>query len=179
MAMIIGHSESRNPTFGCNQVVIVRDQDTKHTLPVFLKQALCLTVYEAKGLEFDDVILYNFFDSSPAGNKWRILKDITMTTETRRKIKINEELTINELDSKQFDQKMKKLQKQAEDQEEDKTEEYTKLHVDQRNEILRDFSILCNELKHLYVSVTRPKVRLLIYDQDGKNRQAITQYWQD
>jgi DNA helicase IV len=22
---------------------------------------LCLTVYEAKGLEFDDVILYNFF----------------------------------------------------------------------------------------------------------------------
>lgn len=41
MAMIIGHSsESRSPQFGCNQVVIVRDQETKKNLPLFLKQAL-------------------------------------------------------------------------------------------------------------------------------------------
>jgi ATP-dependent exoDNAse (exonuclease V) beta subunit len=76
MAMIIGHSETRNPTFGCNQVIIVRDQETKNTLPIFLKQALCLTVYEAKGLEFDDVILYNFFTNSPASNQYRLLKDL-------------------------------------------------------------------------------------------------------
>jgi hypothetical protein len=28
---------------------------------------LCLTVYEAKGLEFDDVILYNFFHMGDIG----------------------------------------------------------------------------------------------------------------
>jgi len=26
-----------------------------------LQHALCLTIYEAKGLEFNDVILFNFF----------------------------------------------------------------------------------------------------------------------
>lgn len=30
-----------------------------------LQHALCLTIYEAKGLEFDDVILFNFFSDSP------------------------------------------------------------------------------------------------------------------
>ena len=33
----------------------------KKNLPEFMKNMLCLTVYEVKGLEFDDVILYNFF----------------------------------------------------------------------------------------------------------------------
>ena len=34
--------------FGCNQVIIVRNQDSKKNLPSFLKHALCLTIYEAK-----------------------------------------------------------------------------------------------------------------------------------
>lgn len=50
--------------FGCNQVIIVRDQESKEKLPSVLQHALVLTVYEAKGLEFDDVILYNFFSDS-------------------------------------------------------------------------------------------------------------------
>lgn len=54
---------SNKPQFGCNQVVIVRDQSQKETVPTYLKSMLCLTVYEAKGLEFDDVILFNFFNS--------------------------------------------------------------------------------------------------------------------
>lgn len=29
-----------------------------------LKNALILTIYEAKGLEFNDVILYNFFNDA-------------------------------------------------------------------------------------------------------------------
>jgi hypothetical protein len=29
-----------------------------------LQHALCLTILEAKGLEFDDVVLYNFFSDS-------------------------------------------------------------------------------------------------------------------
>ena len=60
--------------FGCDQVVIVRDQAAKRSLPALLSHALCLTVYEAKGLEFDDVVLYNFFADSPlAGKQWQLL----------------------------------------------------------------------------------------------------------
>jgi len=50
--------------FGCNQVILVRNQESKDKIPVMLRHALCLTLYEAKGLEFDDVILYNFFADS-------------------------------------------------------------------------------------------------------------------
>ncbi|KAJ1459487.1 hypothetical protein M885DRAFT_60269 [Pelagophyceae sp. CCMP2097] len=32
-----------------------------------------MTVFEAKGLEFDDVLLYNFFCDSPADKEWRVL----------------------------------------------------------------------------------------------------------
>lgn len=39
-----------------------------------LQHALCLTIYEAKGLEFNDVILFNFFDESKCRDKWNLLK---------------------------------------------------------------------------------------------------------
>ncbi|CAI2185426.1 13549_t:CDS:2 [Funneliformis geosporum] len=60
--------------FRASQVVIVRDEKAKervnkinkHIRPVF-------TVFDAKGLEFNDVILYNFFTDSPAGSKWRVI----------------------------------------------------------------------------------------------------------
>ena len=77
--MMMASSQSTTPKFGCNQVVIVRNQETKNTLPLFLKKALCLTVYEAKGLEFDDVILYDFFTESLCEGQWRIINDIEVT----------------------------------------------------------------------------------------------------
>ena len=177
LAMMIGHTDTKNPVFGWNQVVIVRDQESKSTLPEFLKQALCLTVYEAKGLEFDDVILFNFFNGSPVANQWRILKDLVISKESRRKLRIDEELTINELDSKQFKKKMKKLEEEADDNNQE-YEEVNVLEVEGRTEIQSKFSSLWNELKHLYVSITRPKLRLLIYDEDSKSRNSITEYWE-
>ena len=45
-------------------MIIVRDQESKERIPEFMKDLLCLTIYEAKGLEFDDVILFNFFQDS-------------------------------------------------------------------------------------------------------------------
>jgi len=41
-----------------------------------MKDMLCLTVYEAKGLEFTDVILFNFFKDSKCGNEWNLLNDV-------------------------------------------------------------------------------------------------------
>ena len=60
-------------------MVIVREQAQKDNLPDFLMNMLCLTVFEAKGLEFDDVILYNFFNSGEiASNKWKLINDIKL-----------------------------------------------------------------------------------------------------
>ena len=41
---------------------------------------LCLTVYESKGLEFNDVIIYNFFDDSEtSSNQWKALNDLMLS----------------------------------------------------------------------------------------------------
>jgi len=42
-----------------------------------MKTMLCLTVYESKGLEFDDVILFNFFAMGEIKtNLWKLLHQI-------------------------------------------------------------------------------------------------------
>ena len=51
--------------FGAHQVIIVQNDEVKKTLPDVLKAGIVLTVFESKGLEFDDVLLYNFFSDSP------------------------------------------------------------------------------------------------------------------
>ena len=50
--------------FGAHQVIIVQSEEAKKCLPEVLKGAIVLTVFESKGLEFDDVLLYNFFTDS-------------------------------------------------------------------------------------------------------------------
>ena len=43
-----------------------------------MQSMLCLTVYEAKGLEFDDVILFNFFSRGEIkAAQWKLLQHIT------------------------------------------------------------------------------------------------------
>ncbi|KAG2708639.1 hypothetical protein I3760_05G201800 [Carya illinoinensis] len=60
--------------FGAEQVILVRDDSARKEVAKYVgKQALVLTIVECKGLEFQDVLLYNFFGSSPLQNKWRII----------------------------------------------------------------------------------------------------------
>ncbi|CAG8547507.1 18433_t:CDS:10 [Acaulospora morrowiae] len=70
--------------FGADQVIIVRNDETKkHVRNLNENAGLVLTVFEAKGMEFNDVLLYNFFTESPACSKWRtILSDLENSTET-------------------------------------------------------------------------------------------------
>ena len=51
----------------------MRNQAAKEDIPDILKHALILTIYEAKGLEFDDVILYDFFKDSIC-DQWKAMK---------------------------------------------------------------------------------------------------------
>lgn len=69
---------------------------------------LCLTVYEAKGLEFDDVILFNFFEDSKCGNQWMLMKDIDYVMKVVKKYKdfdfIDfEHLNVHEQEEEEFD----------------------------------------------------------------------------
>ena len=60
----INREESVAIEFGARQAIIVRSNQAKGKLPDELKVGIVLTVNEAKGLEFDDVLLYNFFADS-------------------------------------------------------------------------------------------------------------------
>ncbi len=63
--MLRGARRKTSPIeFGAHQVVLVSSEQSKESLPEELGCALVLTIYEAKGLEFDDVLLYNFFKDS-------------------------------------------------------------------------------------------------------------------
>jgi len=50
--------------FGAEQVIIVKNDNAKAELKRVLASTLILTIYQSKGLEFEDVILYNFFSDS-------------------------------------------------------------------------------------------------------------------
>ncbi|KAI3470132.1 hypothetical protein Pfo_026795 [Paulownia fortunei] len=60
--------------FGADQVILVRDDSARKEISNYIgHQALILTIVECKGLEFQDVLLYNFFGSSPMSNQWRVV----------------------------------------------------------------------------------------------------------
>ena len=139
-----------NCEFGCNQVIIVRNQESKEKLPQLLKHALCLTVYEAKGLEFDDVILFNFFaESEVPPAMWNKLRNIQKREEADSKTRPQ--------NFEDLDQSVPKLS--------------TDLEANNP-----EYSALCSDLKHLYVAVTRPKHRLIIFDDDHSTRRFIESY---
>ena len=56
--------QSSRIEFGAHQVVLVVSNEAREAMPDELKQGLVMTIYEAKGLEFDDVLIYNFFKDS-------------------------------------------------------------------------------------------------------------------
>ncbi|KAG8843814.1 hypothetical protein FRB96_003722 [Tulasnella sp. 330] len=69
--------ESNTPIeFGAEQVILVRNETSRDTLRAQIGSeiGLILTLYESKGLEFSDVLLYDFFANSPASAAdWRVV----------------------------------------------------------------------------------------------------------
>ncbi len=53
--------------FGADQVIIARDssEEGRKKMPTYLQDEIILNVQECKGLEFNDVLLYNFFTDTP------------------------------------------------------------------------------------------------------------------
>ncbi|KAK3609566.1 hypothetical protein CHS0354_019579 [Potamilus streckersoni] len=50
--------------FGIHQAILVVDEAARESMPEELRHGLILTISEAKRLEFDNVLLYNFFKNS-------------------------------------------------------------------------------------------------------------------
>ncbi|KAG8877563.1 hypothetical protein FRB98_006659 [Tulasnella sp. 332] len=69
--------ESNTPIeFGAEQVILVRNETARDTLRAQIGSeiGLILTLYESKGLEFSDVLMYDFFADSPASAAdWRVV----------------------------------------------------------------------------------------------------------
>ena len=110
--------------FGAEQVVIARDDISKADLAKQVGETvLILTILQAKGMEFDDVILWNFFTATPDAVGWRSLCDF-----------IDGKLSFYD----------------------------TAKHA-----------VLCSELKHLYVAITRARVRVLFVEMSGDAAQPF------
>ncbi|KAH9172875.1 hypothetical protein EDB89DRAFT_2229121 [Lactarius sanguifluus] len=61
---------------GSEQCIIVRDEAARQKLRRDTgRVGIVLTLFNSKGLEYDDVILYNFFGGSANANLWRHLTD--------------------------------------------------------------------------------------------------------
>ena len=71
LAMILqgNQRQSSRIEFGAHQVVLVVSNEARAKMPEELKHGLVMTIYEAKGLEFDDVLIYNFFKDSQVYDK--------------------------------------------------------------------------------------------------------------
>ncbi|KAF9613111.1 hypothetical protein IFM89_005590 [Coptis chinensis] len=123
--------------FGAEQVILVRDDSARKEIASHVgKQALVLTVLECKGLEFQDVLLYNFFGTSPLKNQWRVVYQYM--------------------------------------------EQYIPdcsgcISFPSFNEAKH--SILCSELKQLYVAITRTRQRLWICENMEEISRPMFDYW--
>ncbi|KAG8790264.1 hypothetical protein FRC16_000978, partial [Serendipita sp. 398] len=60
--------------FGAEQCILVRNKQAKERLRCHIGiDGVIMTIYESKGLEFNDVMLYNFFQDSTVKSEWRVV----------------------------------------------------------------------------------------------------------
>ncbi|KAE8648072.1 hypothetical protein Csa_018863 [Cucumis sativus] len=60
--------------YGAKQVILVRDECARDEISSLVgNQAIIVTIMECQCMEFQDVLLYKFFNSSPLGNQWRVI----------------------------------------------------------------------------------------------------------
>ncbi|KAG8960167.1 hypothetical protein FRC05_007045 [Tulasnella sp. 425] len=72
---LISDRTSGKVELGAHQVIIVRHESAANSLRARIgRVAVVLTLYESKGMEFNDVLLFNFFtDSTSTATDWRAM----------------------------------------------------------------------------------------------------------
>ncbi|NXY45550.1 TRNK1 protein, partial [Ceuthmochares aereus] len=148
--LLRGNKRKTQPIeFGAHQVVLVANEAAKEKIPEELSLALVLTVYEAKGLEFDDVLLYNFFTDSEASKEWKIISSYSPGSDVEVGSKLLIEMPFEDATG---------MQKR------------TPFNVEM-------YKLLNGELKQLYTAITRARVNLWIFDEDSDKRAAAFKYF--
>ncbi|XP_077125441.1 TPR and ankyrin repeat-containing protein 1 [Ranitomeya variabilis] len=148
--LLRGNKRKTQPIeFGAHQVILVVNEKAKDNIPEELSLALVLTIYEAKGLEFDDVLLYNFFTDSEASKEWRIISSFSPAPlkkqGNRPLLEVPLENACNSAHRPLDDPQMHKM--------------------------------LNGELKQLYTAITRARVNLWIFDENHEKRAPAFDYF--
>ncbi|NXI38233.1 TRNK1 protein, partial [Galbula dea] len=148
--LLRGNKRKTQPIeFGAHQVVLVANETAKEKIPEELSLALVLTIYEAKGLEFDDVLLYNFFTDSEASKEWKIISSYTPDSDMQVGNKLVIEVPLEDATG-----------------------------VQKRSPFNLDmYKMLNGELKQLYTAITRARVNLWIFDEDSDKRAPAFKYF--
>ncbi|NXF04537.1 TRNK1 protein, partial [Smithornis capensis] len=148
--LLRGNKRKTQPIeFGAHQVVLVANETAKEKIPEELSLALVLTIYEAKGLEFDDVLLYNFFTDSEASKEWKIISSYSSDSDEQVGSNLLLEVPLEDATS---------MQKR------------TPFNVEM-------YKMLNGELKQLYTAITRARVNLWIFDEDSDKRAPAFKYF--
>ncbi|XP_074006564.1 TPR and ankyrin repeat-containing protein 1 isoform X1 [Numenius arquata] len=148
--LLRGNKRKTQPIeFGAHQVVLVANETAKEKIPEELSLALVLTVYEAKGLEFDDVLLYNFFTDSEASKEWKIISSYAPDVDVQVGSKLLVEMPLEDATG---------MQKR------------TPFNIEM-------YKMLNGELKQLYTAITRARVNLWIFDEDSDKRAPAFKYF--
>ncbi|NXY13840.1 TRNK1 protein, partial [Atrichornis clamosus] len=148
--LLRGNKRKTQPIeFGAHQVVLVANETAKEKIPEELSLALVLTIYEAKGLEFDDVLLYNFFTDSEASKEWKIISSYSPEPDMQVGSNLLIEMPLEDATG---------------------TKERTPFNVEM-------YKMLNGELKQLYTAITRARVNLWIFDEDGDKRAPAFKYF--
>nr|XP_019583219.1 PREDICTED: TPR and ankyrin repeat-containing protein 1 isoform X2 [Rhinolophus sinicus] len=150
--LLRGNKRKTQPIeFGAHQVILVANEMAKEKIPEELGLALVLTVYEAKGLEFDDVLLYNFFTDSEAYKEWKIISSfVPSSSDSRGENQPLTEVPLEKPSSSQGRSVMMNPEM---------------------------YKLLNGELKQLYTAITRARVNLWIFDENLEKRAPAFKYF--
>jgi len=150
----------RDLTFKSGQVFITRDYKSKEKILDQFSNAIVFTILEAKGMEFDDVILYNYFSDSENHTPFLIFNQCLNVQKRQTEAYREPEFTAGRISyCKKDENAMDFTQYVIENSKDDfarLTEKLLKSSVDEA----------ADEIKLLYVAVTRARQRIVIYDED-------------
>uniref|UniRef100_A0A0L8HRK2 UvrD-like helicase ATP-binding domain-containing protein n=2 Tax=Octopus bimaculoides TaxID=37653 RepID=A0A0L8HRK2_OCTBM len=160
LAMLLGGDKQTTDLieFGAQQAILVANNQAKQELPSFLSSGIVLTIAESKGLEFNDILLYNFFKDSLVTDEWRIITSYLqeLIAETNNESEGNgqrsTELNLDVLDSQN--------------------------HPHPLTFDPNKHKVLNSELKYLYTALTRAKHNIWIFDTSNEKRTPVFEYFQ-
>lgn len=133
-------------------MILVRSLEDIKRLPEAVQNsnAIIMTIGQSKGLEFEDVFLYDFFNNSLAGSEWNVLWDVKKSLDAGEP-------------SAAGDQNSWTGWQQA-------GAEHRAVKPSPRKFCPWEDVLLSEEFKHLYTAVTRTMQRLVIFDSNAVKR---------